>query len=624
MSVMKPKGNRWRDTTAGAPLGNSAPYCPPSTSGRVVIHLDVDCFFAQVEQLRRPSLSGMAICVQQHQDIISVNYRARQAGVKKHMSPAEARQILQRVGGQCVHVYTEKGARVSYKPYRQMSNALLRLAKQVAGVEVIEKASIDEVYATVAPPQGTTHATLQQGLGVAFAMKASICEQLGLICSVGIAHNKLLAKLASKYCKPAGHFVAEDTATTATLLQSSPATALPGCSGALAQQLEALGLRLGGFRDVGLWAREAPKVQRDRADLGTLRMLPICRLGISAEQAAQLWEGARGRCDAVVRDKGPPKTLMVQMSLTATTLAMYSSGHGEEVSAAGGAVGMLEPLRVSERARLSQLLRAMGSDLLERVAEDAQEHHRWPRTLSLTLASHGGRAARCKSAPFPAQEHSTHTAAAPAGGSSHTSASDAAGDFAALDPLVASAATLAQVIMAASPDALLSKVALSASNFVTLTKRAASSSIRSFFSRAPGTTTGSHGERSARAPMAAARSNGTSAAPSGNQLACAMPTHSSFKKARSGGAEDEEQKDGQATTRRVATGLAKLKGPGSEIGGGAGAQTWKARKLRHGQSPCEGERWAQADDAGVCEAGATWEEEEEEGAWGRRRSRAWM
>eukprot|EP00882_Tetradesmus_deserticola_P011155 GHRQ01011801.1.p2 GENE.GHRQ01011801.1~~GHRQ01011801.1.p2 ORF type:complete len:128 (+),score=39.89 GHRQ01011801.1:656-1039(+) len=83
-----------------------------------VLHVDVDSFFCQVEELRCPSLSGRPVAVQQHQDIIAVNYPARQAGVKKHMPPAQARSLLTAAGGLVVHVFTEPDGRVSYRPYR--------------------------------------------------------------------------------------------------------------------------------------------------------------------------------------------------------------------------------------------------------------------------------------------------------------------------------------------------------------------------------------------------------------------------------------------------------------------------------------------------------------------------
>ena len=115
------------------------------------MYADVDCFFVAVEQIRRPALRHLPVAVQQHQDIISVNYAARAAGVRKHMDPAKAREILHPIGGQVVHVHTEAGSRVSYKPYRQVSATFFKLLKSFSGVKTVEKASIDEAYVEVIP-----------------------------------------------------------------------------------------------------------------------------------------------------------------------------------------------------------------------------------------------------------------------------------------------------------------------------------------------------------------------------------------------------------------------------------------------------------------------------------------
>jgi DNA polymerase eta len=59
---------------------------------RTVVHLDLDCFFVQVERSLNPSLCGKPVAVQQHQDLICISYEARALGVQKHMSPAEAKR----------------------------------------------------------------------------------------------------------------------------------------------------------------------------------------------------------------------------------------------------------------------------------------------------------------------------------------------------------------------------------------------------------------------------------------------------------------------------------------------------------------------------------------------------
>jgi hypothetical protein len=89
-------------TAAGAPaaVGTSQLRGSTAAAGFGLCVQDLDCFFVQVEQLRRPALRHLAMAVQQHQDIIAVNYPARDAGVTKHMDPAAARVLLKRVGGQ--------------------------------------------------------------------------------------------------------------------------------------------------------------------------------------------------------------------------------------------------------------------------------------------------------------------------------------------------------------------------------------------------------------------------------------------------------------------------------------------------------------------------------------------
>lgn len=64
--------------------------------------------------------------MQQHQDIIAVSHAARALGVTKHMLPAQARALLVPAGGRVVHVALEEGGRVTYRPYREASAALMR------------------------------------------------------------------------------------------------------------------------------------------------------------------------------------------------------------------------------------------------------------------------------------------------------------------------------------------------------------------------------------------------------------------------------------------------------------------------------------------------------------------
>ena len=178
---------------------------PPPGRRRVILHVDADAFFCQVERRRDPRLAGCpALAVQQHQDVIAADAAAKKAGVTKRMTPADARALLRRVGGTLVHVHTTAGQRVSYRPYLAASSELhgtlasAELASILVGSDradgvVVEKASIDEAYVQL--PTGSDLAT--DGARYAEIVRDVVKERCGLVVSVGVAHNKLLAKLAN-------------------------------------------------------------------------------------------------------------------------------------------------------------------------------------------------------------------------------------------------------------------------------------------------------------------------------------------------------------------------------------------------------------------------------------------
>jgi hypothetical protein len=122
---------------------------------------------------------------------------------------------------QVVHVHTEEGGRVSYKPYQQFSQEFFSALKAFPGLRTVEKASIDEAYIELSPTAAGAP-TLQQGWLVARELKAAVMQSLGLVCSVGVARNKVLAKLASQRSKPDGVLVVDSAQGEQTLLDASP------------------------------------------------------------------------------------------------------------------------------------------------------------------------------------------------------------------------------------------------------------------------------------------------------------------------------------------------------------------------------------------------------------------
>jgi len=423
----------------------------------VILHVDADAFFCQVERRRNPQLAGCpALAVQQHQDVIAADAGAKSAGVTKRMPPADARAILRRVGGALVHVHTTSGQRVSYRPYLAASHELhgllasAELAKDLSGDGfngvAVEKASIDEAYVQL--PTGSDLRV--DGARCADVIRDVVKARLGMVVSVGVAHNKLLSKLASAAAKPDGRRVISSREDIADLLASTPAHRLPGCGGAMAQKIRAA---------LGPDARVADLAKLTESALRS-------ELGANPSTARDVRARSRGECDDPVRrGRNLNKSVGVHTSLALTPRRMYGVSPG--VSASGGRPGMFEPLGCRETGRLDSLLRAMASDLAGRVMDLAHAEKRWPRTMTVSLILVLGRSengdgeeVRCsKRGPFPDR--------GPVGKTSGNGSSspDADGETETGKAAHATAEALTRGLIANRGDALVAKVSITAGEF---------------------------------------------------------------------------------------------------------------------------------------------------------------
>jgi len=158
---------------------------------RIVMHLDMNAFFASVEQSANPELRGKPIAVtgSGHRTIVTTaSYEARRFGVKTGMAIWEARrhcpQLILVVGDNRKYTYTS-------------SRIMEMMQEYTPEVEVF---SIDEAFLDVT----RSLAMFGSPERIAYLLKARISESFGITCSIGIAPNKLLAKLASDMQKPDG------------------------------------------------------------------------------------------------------------------------------------------------------------------------------------------------------------------------------------------------------------------------------------------------------------------------------------------------------------------------------------------------------------------------------------
>ncbi|XVF46076.1 hypothetical protein PTKIN_Ptkin02bG0259000 [Pterospermum kingtungense] len=223
---------------------------PESSDSRVIAHVDIDCFYVQVEQRKQPQLRGLPTAVVQYNEwkggaLIAVSYEARKCGVKRSMRGEEAKEVCPQI--QLVQVPVARG-KADLNGYRNAGSEVVSILSRRG---TCERASIDEVYLDLTdaaetmlaenPPQsletideealkshilglnnedGTDEKEnvrkwihcpdadhrdklLACGILIVAELRMLVLKETEFTCSAGIAHNKMLAKLASGMNKPA-------------------------------------------------------------------------------------------------------------------------------------------------------------------------------------------------------------------------------------------------------------------------------------------------------------------------------------------------------------------------------------------------------------------------------------
>lgn len=156
---------------------------------RIILHVDMDAFFASVEQLDNPQLRGKPVIVggvSERGVVSTCSYEARKFGVKSAMPVFMAQRLCPK--GHFV--------RVRYHRYKEISNKIFAIFREVT--QFVEPLSIDEAYLDV------TNSRFLSGMEAAIYIKSRVLKEIGLTLSIGISYNKFLAKLASDWNKPNG------------------------------------------------------------------------------------------------------------------------------------------------------------------------------------------------------------------------------------------------------------------------------------------------------------------------------------------------------------------------------------------------------------------------------------
>lgn len=174
---------------------------PSAPAWRRIAHLDMDAFYASVELLRRPELRGRPVAIGGHGDpnsrgvVTTATYEARAFGIRSGMALRRAAELCPA----CVFLP------VDFPEYRLWSRRFKAAIAEVT--DRVEDRGIDEVYIDFSDLIGVR---IDGGLAIARDIQRRVFEATGLTCSIGVAPNKLLAKIASELDKPNGITVLDE------------------------------------------------------------------------------------------------------------------------------------------------------------------------------------------------------------------------------------------------------------------------------------------------------------------------------------------------------------------------------------------------------------------------------
>jgi DNA polymerase IV len=246
-------------------------------SQRKIVHIDMDAFYASVEQRDNPQLRGKPVVVAWRGNrsvVCAASYEARRFGVRSAMAAVHAERLCP----EAIFVPPD------FVRYRNVSRQVREILK--SHTDLIELLSLDEAYLDV-----TENKTgLSTATRVARAIRAQIRAELSLTASAGVASNKFLAKIASDWRKPDGLFVIQPEEID-TFLPPLPVGRLPGVGKVTEKRLGELGIRT----------------------VGDLRAQKLAELeGRLGRHGARLYELARGIDESPVVPDRPTQSISAE------------------------------------------------------------------------------------------------------------------------------------------------------------------------------------------------------------------------------------------------------------------------------------------------------------------------
>jgi DNA polymerase-4 len=213
----------------GATLPRADPYNGGQMEHRQIVHIDMDAFYASVEQRDDPRLRGKPVVVAwkgARSVVCAASYEARKFGVRSAMPSVTAERLCP----SAIFIAPD------FSKNREASRAIHDIFHR--HTDLIEPLSLDEAYLDVTVPKSN----LKSGREVAQSLRQDIRQEVNLVASAGIAGNKFLSKIASDWGKPDGLFEIKPEDVEAFLAPLSLGR-LPGIGKVTEERLLKFGLR---------------------------------------------------------------------------------------------------------------------------------------------------------------------------------------------------------------------------------------------------------------------------------------------------------------------------------------------------------------------------------------------
>lgn len=195
-----------------------------------IIHIDMDAFFASVEQRDNPKLKGIPIAVGgMHRGVVAAaSYEARKYGVHSAMPSHQALKL-------CPQLIFVNG---NYSAYKKASNQVMEILREYT--DLIEQVSIDEAYMDITDFKPNEYTAKQ----VAIEIRKKIKDKVNLTASAGISFTKFLAKVASDCNKPDGYYVIHPNKAE-IFVRQMPVEKIPGVGAVNKKRLNKSGIYKG-------------------------------------------------------------------------------------------------------------------------------------------------------------------------------------------------------------------------------------------------------------------------------------------------------------------------------------------------------------------------------------------